>query len=393
MFEQFRLNYKSIVAPRINLAQSYYDIYTNICNMEKLGSLVGKAAGIGTGIIASATLKAPINIGEIIIDELTGEISTENIKTIALVQMVRAYSNNTIAYGEILNELTKSQVTDYDVMLTAVDAYIGCEANFAAMDYLVGDQVKELSNSSMIKELKKYFDNVIVSFADTIIPDITAVKVTKTLVDGTITVADFAISCGADSILNKTSANIKSDMDWLTTTYKQSYIDTFINLSTAETNWNTLVGKTIASIKSGGKYTKWYGKAHNISAKGGFTGQCTWYAYGRFYEVTGVKLESAFNAKTWLSDHKNNKQVSIINGGSNITAPSIAVDKTGEFGHVMFIEHVTYDANGNPKYVYFTECNYDGNGKYDAGKDCILKKMTYKKFINERTPSGYIVAK
>jgi hypothetical protein len=59
----------------------------------------------------------------------------------------------------------------------------------------------------------------------------------------------------------------------------------------------------------------------------------------------------------------------------------------------MFIEHVTYDANGNPKYVYFTECNSDNNGTYNAGKDCILQKMTYSSFISNKNPAGYICKK
>ena len=158
-------------------------------------------------------------------------------------------------------------------------------------------------------------------------------------------------------------------------------------------NWDDLVGQTLASIKSDSGYTKWYG-SENVSAKYGYDGQCTWYALGRFYEVTGVKLTTAPNAKLWLTTNANNSKVNVVYGAANIVAKSIAVDDDiGNYGHVLFIEHVTYDANGNPKEVYFTECNWDCNGVYNAGKDCILQKMTYSTFVSKRSPDGYIIAK
>lgn len=99
------------------------------------------------------------------------------------------------------------------------------------------------------------------------------------------------------------------------------------------------------------------------------------------------------HAKYWLTKNKNNKNVIIYTGASNIVSQSIAVDDDGTYGHVMFIEYVSYDSKGNPKYVYFTEANWDATGKYNAGKDCIVKKMSYSQFIKERKPDGYIVAK
>ena len=158
-------------------------------------------------------------------------------------------------------------------------------------------------------------------------------------------------------------------------------------------NWDAKVGKTVASIKSGSSYTKWYNSSGNISARGGYYGQCTWYAYGRFYEVNGIQLKTAPNAKKWLSVNSSDSRVKVTYGANTIKAKSIAVRTSGTYGHVMFIEHVTYDAKGNPQYVYFTECNYDNNGRYDAGKDCILQKMTYSKFVSSKNPAGYISAK
>lgn len=165
------------------------------------------------------------------------------------------------------------------------------------------------------------------------------------------------------------------------------------NSNTAGSTWDSKVGKTVASIKSGSSYTKWYNSSGNLSAKGGYYGQCTWYAYGRFYEVNNIKLKTAPDAKKWLNNNKNDSRLKVVNGSSGIKPKSIAVRTTGTWGHVMFIEHVTYNSKGQPQYVYFTECNADGNGKYNAGKDCILQKMTFNKFVSSKNPAGYIYAK
>ena len=151
-------------------------------------------------------------------------------------------------------------------------------------------------------------------------------------------------------------------------------------------DWDSYVGKTVADINS-----KYY-TSENISYRGGYKGQCTWYAYGRFYELTGIKLGKARNAKNWLSDNKSNSKVEVTYDPSAIKSKSIAVRTTGAYGHVIFIENVTYN-NGSPQYVYFTECNADGNGVYNAGSDCIVKKLSYSRFLSQKNPAGYISAK
>lgn len=162
--------------------------------------------------------------------------------------------------------------------------------------------------------------------------------------------------------------------------------------STTATDWDSLVGKTVAKIKNGDSYTKWYGKKENVSARGGYTGQCTWYVIGRFYEVNGINIPTAPHAKSFLKANADNEAVVILKGANKIQAGAICVDTAGDFGHVSFIEHVVYK-DGKPVTVYFTECNWDGNGVYNAGKDCVLKKMSYSKFVSSRSPDGYIVAK
>ena len=55
----------------------------------------------------------------------------------------------------------------------------------------------------------------------------------------------------------------------------------------------------------------------------------------------------------------------------------------------MFVEDVTFE--NRIQYVYYTECNADGNGIYNAGKDCIVKKLSYSEFKRTKNPAGYIV--
>lgn len=56
----------------------------------------------------------------------------------------------------------------------------------------------------------------------------------------------------------------------------------------------------------------------------GYKGQCTWYAYGRFYEVNGIVLDFARNARDWLSDSQNKSNVKVVD---LIQTRSIAVKK------------------------------------------------------------------
>lgn len=151
--------------------------------------------------------------------------------------------------------------------------------------------------------------------------------------------------------------------------------------------WNALFGKTLADISS-----PYYTEKGNISARAGFTGQCTWYAYGRFYEVTGIPLETALHAKYWLIRNDQDERLNVLYGADKICYPSIAVSAAGAYGHVMFIEYVS-EENGTPDMVYFTECNWDGNGYYDEGKDAVLVRLPFDLFVKFRMPSGYIAAK
>ena len=162
--------------------------------------------------------------------------------------------------------------------------------------------------------------------------------------------------------------------------------------STPSNNWESRLGQTIGNIKNGNGYTYAYGSG-NMSYNGGYTGQCTWYAYGRFVEVHNIALKTALHAKYWLDQNANDSRLSVTYDKYNISDKSIAVRTNSTYGHVIFVEYVQRDGNGNPTTVYFTECNTDNNGNYDAGVDCILKKLSFNDFISQKYIAGYVKAK
>ena len=382
VFNDVRVMQKSAAEGWVSAAQDYYSIYTNIAATEKMGEVIGK----GSGALLSLGAGNSLTLKESLIELGDSVVSLDTLKAASLLGMVRYYTNNVVANGSKAAAAMKNTITDYDAMVSAVSYYAECAASFKAVDFLVGDQIKELSQSSTLKELGKYFDNVVVSFADSILPDLKAVEVTKAITDGVVSLSEMAVNSGAASVHDKELTKQKA---FLSESYNgaKSVAD---KLASGK-NWSSLVGTTVASIKNSSGYTKWYGSG-NISAKAGYDGECTWYALGRFYETTGIALKTAPHAKKWLSANEGDTRVKVLYGADKIVAGSIAVNTGGTYGHVMFIEHVEYE-NGKPVTVYFTECNYDGNSSYNAGKDCILQKMSYSKFVSQRSPDGYIVAK
>ena len=382
LFNEVRTIQKSAAEGWVSAAQDYYSIYTNIAATEKMGEVIGK----GSGALLSLGAGNSLTLKESLIELGDSVVSLDTLKAASLLGMVRYYTNNVIANGNKVAGAMNSTITDYDTMVAAVSAYAECAASFGAVEYLIGDQIRDLSKSSTLKELDKYFDNVVVSFADSIIPDLKAVEVTKAITDGVVSLSEMAVNSGAASVHDKRLTEQKA---FLSKSYASA--KSVADKLASSKDWGSLVGKTVANIKDGSSYTKWYGSG-NISAKAGYDGECTWYALGRFYEVTGIALKTAPHAKKWLSANKDDTRVKILNGADKIVSGSICVNTGGTYGHVMYIEYVEYE-NDKPVTVYFTECNYDGNSSYNAGKDCILQKMSYSKFVSQRSPDGYIVAK
>jgi hypothetical protein len=108
-------------------------------------------------------------------------------------------------------------------------------------------------------------------------------------------------------------------------------------------------------------------------------GQCTWYARGRFEEVTGVEYPSptVYDVERINS----NELLKVIEEPEKIVERSIAIFGAG---HVLFVEYVERDSSGNPNYIYFTEANNGHDGVYRPDIDGKVKKLGFSEFINRQ---------
>lgn len=110
-----------------------------------------------------------------------------------------------------------------------------------------------------------------------------------------------------------------------------------------QNTWDSKVGQQINT--SGSAYT-----SLNPFYKAGYSGQCTWYAWGRMKEVTGkgITFNGSSKAKLWKDNATNCVQC-------NLQSQCIAVriyDSGHGNGHVAFVEHV----EGNN--VYYSQDNW-----------------------------------
>lgn len=145
-------------------------------------------------------------------------------------------------------------------------------------------------------------------------------------------------------------------------------------------------------------------------------GQCTWYAYGRFYEDNGIALGGMGNAVTWLdgardwmrtvwkeqnpaADAASYREIDgclaagifVSDGAEHIYPHSIAVCTSSQTaGHVLYIEDVEY-VDGEPVTVYYSEANWKGVPSSLDPWDGILQSMSYTDFLKKRSVKGYIV--
>jgi hypothetical protein len=127
-----------------------------------------------------------------------------------------------------------------------------------------------------------------------------------------------------------------------------------------------------------------------------WTGSCGWYAEGRFHEVTGVFWEDCLgddigihtDTKTYLAlTKKHPERLDAITDMLGIRSQSIALYyyEELEHGHLVFVEYVERDPEGNPLNVYYTQANgyLSANYRFDDGIDGIVQAKTYDEFIKD----------
>ncbi len=103
---------------------------------------------------------------------------------------------------------------------------------------------------------------------------------------------------------------------------------------------------------------EYYYSSKNPFYSAGYSGQCTWYAYGRAYEILGKKPSLCLNdAKDWYNYNKNNGYYKY---GQTPKVGAIVCWANGTHGHVGVVEKVVSNTD-----VYVSEANVDGgNWRY-----------------------------
>lgn len=113
-----------------------------------------------------------------------------------------------------------------------------------------------------------------------------------------------------------------------------------------------------------------YDSSRNPFAQSNLYGQCTWYAWGRAYEVTGKNLPCRGHAYSWYDAARN----AGWDVGSTPRENSVAVWSSGSVGHVAYVESVNgntveiSEANINPV-TYDCQYSLEDGIKYYYGKD------------------------
>lgn len=106
------------------------------------------------------------------------------------------------------------------------------------------------------------------------------------------------------------------------------------------------------------KSNQYYYSSKNPFYSSGYAGQCTWYAYGRAYEILGEKPNLCLNsAKDWYGY---NKTKGYYKYGSVPKVGAIVCWANAQYGHVGVVEKVISNTD-----VYISEANVaGGNWKY-----------------------------
>ena len=328
VFADIRVTMCGAVESWSNAAEAYYDVCTVAANNEKLGSLIGKTSGILLNVGAGNTFK----VGDSAI-AIWEEFSPENIKVAILIGMLRVYSNNTASLGARAAVLMKNPVTDYDTMQKCVELYSECAANFSAVEYLGGDQVREMANSSLGKELSRYFKNVFLGFADSVIPNIKGVEITKYVTDGVVSLTDFAINSGANAVYESKLAEYNKLMN-LNFASAQSVAD---KLSKPETL--KFVNALTSNYKTNVTTQKW----------------------GAYYNGHGYHLGVDLGTQ-------GNKSTNVVAIADGIVYRTVSEKNSGGWGNLVIIKHTTVDGKTfYSGYGHLSSINVSVGSKVEAG--------------------------
>jgi len=200
--ENFFSLIESAMKSASDAAHGYYDVFTSISAVNKMGTIVGNFSGRALSLMTNTAY----GFTDIAIDVGSEALSTDNIKTVALISMLKIYANNCDAKLNEVENLKKSASTNYDSLITMIDCFAESQACLTAIIYLAGNDIEEYVNSSLWNKLLNYFKDVLGGIADAVIPDIWAVEVFDALADGTMNViplTELALSTNVDKVFSQ----------------------------------------------------------------------------------------------------------------------------------------------------------------------------------------------
>ncbi len=205
--------------------------------------------------------------------------------------------------------------------------------------------------------------------------------------DGTIYVhCDWRVSGYLRLVLNELFGGFITEISWQKSRSVKSQSNHFSNIKDSIFIYSRNPGKYVFDPQYVPKNEKLletpFFNDNPLAAN--FTGECTWYCWGRAREKTNTNDLPTSDAGNWFSQ---------ASGFYKITGDPIS-NSIACFsgGHVVFVEEV---CNGT---VYFSEANYystgdsrRSNGQYEVppnGTDGQIKSATISAF-KTRSPGGY----
>lgn len=319
--------------------EHYYNAFVAIAAEEELGTIIGKASGTALSLCAGNTL----SFSEVAIDVAGEALSAEKVKTAALIGILKVHANNADSNLKNLDKLTKQTIKDYDSLVAAYTAYAECYASLAAIEFLAGDEIAEYKNDTVWDRIGNYLFNVLDGLADSVIPDIEAVKIASDLATGALSaipLTELALSTNSDSVYSSKKAEIYSSFMGVS----ESSIETAKKL--ASTSLSNPSNNTVGSMTSS-------------SSKSTYTTD----------EKVVITWSKAANATRYGLTIVNNATNEKVVNASNFTGTSYTVGKL-------------------PAGTYrFNMCGYNSNGS--AGPISDLKQFTVVNNKNSVTSGKY----
>lgn len=325
----------------------------------------------------------PCTLGDAAV-EIAGDIDLETIKNTVLLSYLQIYTNNCIAYAEQMINLSSKEYTDYETALSAMEAYIACEASWEVVKSIADDEVKKLSKSSPENELKKYFANVFVSLADSIIPDIDSVKIVKYISDGFVSLVDFYADSGVMQVYEEKESLLFSTINKTYEGAKVTADKLSIGVVEAGTTYvaEGLVDK-LAVVQA--KYAEGTRVSHSYEFPNTNAWKCHGFACYALMSFWGTKKPGISN-KTEYTAYKATASESYVN---QIRPGDLVRFRSGSYDHTIVVTNVDDDN------IYYADCNSDLNCTFRYNKIISKAELAQKliKTLNDQQVStrGYIL--